>query len=302
MKYILTFNFLFLFTFFVKAQTVPDSLKENQRVNILLENGSHKKGYLVFENDTEIKIWSEEIGFYRISKDKIRKIEYVKIDTKIRNGLEESDYIHHNAFTNSALAPRKGELYIRAPLFSSACLDLGITDNLTIGLDAFYFVAMNLNARYKFNLSENTKFSLASGVYYSYLAGGFGPRSTLYSQRAVFTFGGNDKNISLGGIYLTNFKRMEIGVITLSGMLKMNDKNKLLIDILVAPDIRSLNVDATDFSFGFFGIRHQTRKGNRLDLGLANLFFNGYYYSYPSGYVRDRFFMPIPYVQMAFKL
>jgi hypothetical protein len=304
MKKIQLISFFFLLNFFgAFGQTVPDSLLDNQKVKITLENGISKSGFLIYDTDEELKIWSEDFGFLKVPKIQIRKIEFIDIksDNK-KSDSEETDYLHHNAMTNSAFAPKKGDFYIRAPYFLAGCVDYGITDNLTVGLDAFYFVLVNLNLRYSFKLSENSKLALSLGSYYTYLVGGFSSDNSMLSARAVYSFGTADKNFSIGGTFLTNFQRAEIGVAHFSNMTRISNRAYFLADLSFAPDLRSLNIDVNYVGVGFIGIRFKTKKDNRIDLGFANIVTEYKQYSYSGGYFYERVFVPAPYVQVSYKL
>jgi hypothetical protein len=304
MKKIQLIFFFFLLNLFSSfGQTVPDSLRDNQRVKITLENGFTKSGYLIHDTDVEVKIWSEEIGFLKIPKLQIKKIEFIEPKADLKKiDSEESDYIHHNAITNSAFAPKKGDAYIRAPYYLAGCVDYGITDNFTLGLDAFYFVVVNLNLRYSFKLTDNSKLAFSIGTYYTYIGGGFSSDNSLFSARGVYSFGTADKNFSIGGTFLTNFQRTEIGVAHFSNMTRISNRAYFLADLMFAPDLRSLNIDVNYIGVGFIGIRIKTKKDNRIDLGFANIVTEYKQYSYSGGYFNERIFVPSPYVQVSYKL
>jgi hypothetical protein len=299
------FIFFFSLSFITKAQTVPDTLLDNKKVEIILEEGNTKSGYLIHDNDTEVKIWSEKFGYLKIPKIQIKEIKYIKDlpDLKVRNKeVTDEDYLHHNAITNSAFAPKRGDVYIRTPYFLVGCLDYGITDKLTVGLDAFYFAALNLNLRYSFRLSEKSKLAVGLGAYYTYFGGSFSTDNSLLSARAIYTFGSEARNFSIGGTFLTNFGRVETGLAHFSSMTKISDRVYFLSDIVFAPSVRSLNIDVNYIGVGFLGIRIKTRRQNRIDLGLANLLMENTYYNHIGVRQFERIFVPLPYIQISYKL
>lgn len=300
MKYL-----VILFVFFnlsAWAQNVPDTLKDNKKVLVILENGVEKSGYLIYDNDEEIKIWSEKIGFIKIQKIQIAEIRFTTEEAKEIKGESENDYSGFNAITNNAFAPSKGDSYIRTAYFSAGVFDYGLTDDLTLGFDAFFFTAMNVNLRYKFDFSESTRLSLSSGFYYTYLGGGFSSNSALFSARAVFTVGSTDKNFSIGGTFVSNFNRIETGFLTFSSITPVSKRTSFITDFIIAPDLRPVDLDLNYFGLGFLGMRIKTRKGNRLDLGIANILTESTWYNWNGTSYTDRVFVPIPYIQLAYKL
>lgn len=301
------FLFLFIFCqhFFASAQVVPDSISKQPRVTVTLENKMVKTGYLITDTEEEIKIWSEKFGFLKISKIQVKEIVYMDQDQIQKNknySTDDSNYVHHNAMTNSAYAPKKGDIYIRAPFYLVGCVDYGITNHLTLGLDAFYFAAVNLNLRYSFDLSEKSKLAVAVGSYYSYIGGVFSSNSALLSARAVYTFGSPDRNISVGGTFITNFRRVETGLVNFSSITKISPRTYFLTDIVVAPSLRSMNLDVNYFGIGFLGIRIKTRKDNRIDLGFANIVTETSYPNFNGNIIHERYYVPAPYVQVVYKL
>jgi hypothetical protein len=304
MKQLLVFLFLLSFTQ-IFSQDQPDSLKKNSKVKIILENKNEKSGYLVYDSDEEVKIWSEKFGFLKIPKIQIKEIIYLKDDyfeTKVEEDTSATDYIHHYAITNSAFAPKKGDIYIRTQYFVSATADYGVTNNFTIGLGAFYFAAVNLNLRYSFSFSEKSKLGLAVGSYYSYLGGGYSSSSSIFSARATYTYGTPVKNFSIGGTFITNFQRMETGIVQFSSLHKMSKKTYFISDISFAPSLRSISSDLNYIGIGFFGIRIKTKKGNRLDLGFANIFIETSYNTFNGTRIYENLYIPAPFIQLAYKL
>lgn len=300
------FCFVFLLSFSnVIAQTIPDSLKDNSRVKIILENKIEKSGFLIHDNHEEVKIWSENFGFLKIQKLQIKEIIFLNEDYNInKNKLDtnETDYIHHNAITNSGFAPKKGDFYIRAPYYLNASADYGVSDNFTVGFGAFYFVAVNLNLRYSFKFSEKSRLSLAIGSYYTYFGGGYSNSSSLFSAKALYSYGTPEKNFTFGGTFLTNFQRIETAIVHFSSIHKISQRTYFLSDISFAPDLRSLGADLNYIGIGFFGIRIKTRKDNRLDLGFANIVLESYYFNFNGTRYYDRVYVPAPYVQLSYKL
>lgn len=298
--------FVFLLSFSnVIAQTIPDSLKDNPRVKIILENKIEKIGLLIHNNDQDVKIWSENFGFLKIQKIQIQEIVYLNDEYHLNKNnpdTNETDYIHHNAITNSGFAPRKGDFYIRTQYYLNASADYGVTDNFTVGLGAFYFVAVNLNLRYSFKFSEKSRLSLAIGSYYSYLGGSYSNSSSLFSAKALYSFGTPEKNFTIGGTFLTNFHRVETAIVHFSSIHKISKRTYFLSDISFAPDLRSLGADLNYIGIGFFGIRIKTRKDNRLDLGFANIVLESYYFNFNGTRLYERFYVPAPYVQLSYKL
>lgn len=289
----------------VIAQTIPDSLKDNSRVKIILENKIEKSGFLIHDNDQEVKIWSENFGFLKIQKIQIKEIIFLNDDYYVnKNKLDTNDtnYIHHNAITNSAFAPKKGEFYIRSPYYLNASADYGITDNFTVGFGAFYFIAVNLNLRYSFKFSEKSRLALAVGSYYTYIGGSYSSSSSLFSVRALYSYGTAEKNFTFGGTFLTNFQRIEMAIAHFSSITKISKRTYFLSDISFAPDLRSLGADLSYIGVGFIGIRIKTRKDNRLDIGFANIIMEGFYYNFNGNRIYERYYVPAPYVQLSYKL
>lgn len=284
------------------TQQVPDSLKDNQKVKLYFESGSTKSGYLIYDNDTEIKIWSHEVGFLKTNKTNLARIEFLSSDVKIKSENEEISFQHAYALTNSALPPPKGEMYIRMPYYFNGVLDYGITKDLTLGLDVFYLAAMNANLRYRINFSENSNLAVAVGSYYTYFGGSFSGKSALFSSRLVYTVGDKDKNFSVGVNYFTNFNRIEIFNATVAICRKIYNRNYFIADLNIVPDLRSINGDLNYFGVGFLGLRIITKKDRCWDLGVSNILTESSYYSYNGNWIHDRFYLPLPYFQYSLKI
>lgn len=301
-NYILATFFIFFCVTGFAQQQVPDSLKDNQKVKLYFESGSTKSGYLIYDNDTEIKIWSYEVGFLKTSKANLSRIEYLTSNEKIIEENEEITFQHAYAFSNSALPPPRGEMYIRMPYYFNGVLDYGITKDLTLGLDVFYLAAMNANLRYRLNFSENSNLSLSVGSYYTYFGGSFSGKSALLSSRIVYTIGDKDKNFSVGANYLTNFNRIELFNATIAICQKIHNRNYFIADLNIAPDLRSINWDLNYIGVGFLGLRIITKKDRCWDVGVSNILTESSYYSYNGNRVLDRFYLPLPYFQYSFKI
>lgn len=241
----------------VQAQIESDSIKKEQSVIIEMNDGEKFEGYVHRRDSTFIvlKTVNAEIILSTIN---IKSIEINDYSGKFKfANFHDTRYF----FGPSAIPIKKGKGYYQNLLVVFNFVNVGITDNISIGGGFEFLTLVNgqpiifLTPKVGFKLAE--KFHAGGGLLFGTMVG----EGSITLPYLVSTYGSSENNVSLGvGVGLSS-NILGSPAIMLSGTSRISNYVALLTENYLLPGDESIYI-------GIHGLRIISRK-NSFDFGVA---------------------------------
>ncbi len=255
--YILFSLFTFLHSQYTFAQIELDSLEQNSKVIIQMNDGEEYTGTITEKSEKSIRIKTDNAEI-------ILSISNIKSITK---NTYEGDFRFANPhstryfFSPTGKPIEKGKAYYQNILLVGNFVNFGVGKNISVGGGLEFISTMYgepiwfLTPKIGFEITEN--FHVATGLFMAGVTDE-GSASLLYS---VGTYGNNDANVSLGiGYGLVDGSLSDIPAITISGSTRVTNGLALLTE----------NYFIDGFYFGIQGLRLLGKK-SAFDIGVFTI-------------------------------
>jgi small nuclear ribonucleoprotein (snRNP)-like protein len=275
--------FLILFVLSASAlysQTAADTATATQKVIVKMKNGDEFRGVIVKKDEQTVTLKTEN-GELNLIASNVKSIENDTNTGKFRfTNPHDTRYF----FGPSGIPIRKRKGYYQNVLLTTNFVNYGITRNVSIG-GGFEFISTVLGnpiwfltPKVGFDISKNVH--AAGGV----ILAGFALEGTASLGYGVFTLGGSEHNLTVGGGYgFMSGEFSKYPAIMICGTTRPANSIALLTENYAIPD------NSGDYSyFGIHGIRILSPK-NSFDIGaIVSPIFSGFIPALPFvGYARS---------------
>jgi hypothetical protein len=200
MKYILLF-ILFIFSGFQLIAQNNKILLLGKTYNFEIKDGTNRSGKLDSITADYYYIDNPAMGPDRIRKMGVSKIKEIKLTSK---GTFANPHYSRYLFGPSALPQTKGEVYWNNLDFEYNTLQVGVTENLSVGVGGLLFTSLFtaspvLMPNFKYSFKINEKSHIALGSIFLLIKGNtFGSNVSAALPFVVYTYGNSEGNLSGG--------------------------------------------------------------------------------------------------------
>ena len=194
--------FLFIFSSFQLMAQNNKIILPGHTYNFEIKDGSNRTGRLDSVTADYYYINNPAIGPDRIRKMEVSKIKEIQIT---KDGTFANPHYSRYLFGPSALPQTKGEVYWNNVDFEYNTLQVGVTENLSVGVGGLLFtslfsgsVFLMPNFKYAFKIDEQSHIAL--GSIFLLVNGGknFGSNVSASLPFMVYTYGNAEGNFSVG--------------------------------------------------------------------------------------------------------
>ena len=272
---------LLAFLFFTVNSAVAQTDTTLNKVYVVeTYDGGEFVGALVYQDDKEVTIETEDRGRVTIPKYQIKTMKELKGGEFSLGGkyIPESAFASRYFLTTNGIPIEKGDSYILWNLYGPE-FQFGVAKNFSVGIMTTWLAVPIIGtAKYSIRLGENASLGigtlLGTGSWTALSYGGVLPYGSL-------TFGDKRRNINLSGGYGAIFGNGNLegrALLSVGGMTQVGKKVSLVFDSFILPRVEG---GLAGGALLIPGLRFQGQPDRAFQFGFAGLVVNGNLIPFP---------------------
>jgi len=232
-QYKITVSDLYLGNIVINGETIINYTQygKDDLFKIKLNNGNILTGKIINRSSTEISIKTENLGIVKVKPESI-------IETELINSkqLKGEDYWFSNPnytryfFSPTAFNLKPKEGYYQNTYISMNSVNVGLTDNFSIGAGVVLPVSVFITPKIGFNITKN--WAVSAGTILGIIPG----PQLVGIFYGVTTIGTEENNLTIGGgAFYFDEELVERPILTISGMARASKKIAFVTENWIIP-------------------------------------------------------------------